>query len=43
MRPNRKNSQGKIDGMVALVMAYDRLLRAKPKKSKYEDQGIEFI
>lgn len=41
MSPNKKNSQGKIDGMVALIMALDRAIRnAKPINSKYEKEGL---
>ncbi len=35
-------SQGKVDGIVALVMALDRCMRQEaPKKSVYEDRGLE--
>lgn len=37
-------SQGKIDGIVALVMAIDRATRHEPKKrSVYEDRGLEVV
>jgi phage terminase large subunit-like protein len=41
LKPDKASSQGKIDGMVALLMALDRVVRAVPKKrSAYEDRGM---
>ncbi len=42
LKPDKAESQGRIDGIVALVMALDRQMRgAKPRKSVYEDRGLE--
>lgn len=39
LKPDKAQSQSKIDGIVALVMALDRAMRhVKPKKSIYEEQ-----
>lgn len=41
LKPDKASSQGKIDGIVALVMALDRAMRhEKPQQSVYEDRGI---
>lgn len=41
LKPDKAQSQGKIDGIVALVMALDRAMRhIKPQKSVYEERGI---
>ncbi len=41
LKPDKETSQGKIDGIVALVMALDRAMRrGEPKKSAYEDHGL---
>lgn len=41
LKPDKANSQGKIDGVVALVMALDRAMRhEQPQRSVYEDRGI---
>ncbi len=41
IKPDKANSQGKIDGIVALIMAIDRAMRhEKPDKSVYEERGI---
>jgi phage terminase large subunit-like protein len=42
LKPDKAASQGKIDGVVALLMAMDRAMRKeKPKRSVYEDHGLE--
>lgn len=41
LKPDKATSQGKIDGIVALVMALDRVMRhEKPERSVYEDRGV---
>lgn len=41
LKPDKASSQGKIDGIVALVMALDRAMRhEKTKQSVYEERGI---
>jgi phage terminase large subunit-like protein len=41
LKPDKKYSQGRIDGIVALVMALDRTMRrGKPRRSVYEDRGL---
>ncbi|PZN08637.1 MAG: terminase [Bacillota bacterium] len=41
MAPDKKSSQGKIDGIVALIMALDRAMRhTKAERSVYEDRGV---
>lgn len=43
IKPDKASSQGKIDGIAALVMALDRAMRhVKPKKLKYE-RGQMFL
>ena len=43
LKPDKAGSEGKIDGIVALVMAVDRAMRhEKPKRSVYEDRGVVF-
>lgn len=42
LKPDKAASQGKIDGVVALLMALDRCMRQeKPQRSVYEDHGLE--
>ncbi len=42
LKPDKAASQGKIDGIVALIMALDRAMRHEPpKRSVYEDHGLE--
>ena len=42
LKPDKAASQGKIDGIVSLLMALDRTMRReKPKRSVYEDHGLE--
>lgn len=44
LKPDKATSQGKIDGIVALIMSLDRLTRAdKPGRSVYEDRGLEVV
>jgi len=41
LKPDKAASEGKIDGIVALVMALDRAMRReKPRRSVYEDRGV---
>jgi phage terminase large subunit-like protein len=41
LKPDKAASQGKIDGIVALVMAIDRCMRhEQPKRSVYDDRGL---
>lgn len=41
LKPDKAESQGKIDGIVALLMALDRCTRqGPPKRSVYEDHGL---
>jgi len=41
---NKAKSQARVDGIVALVMALDRIMRReKPKRSVYEDRGLEAV
>jgi len=41
LKVNKAESQGRVDGIVALVMALDRAMRHEPaKKSAYEDHGL---
>jgi phage terminase large subunit-like protein len=41
LKPDKAASQGRIDGIVALVMALDRTMRHEaPKKSVYEERGL---
>jgi len=43
-RPDKASSQGKIDGIVGILLCLDRLLRQEPpKKSVYVDRGPIFI
>lgn len=42
LKPDKAASQGKIDGIVSLIMALDRAMRhGPPKRSVYEDRGLE--
>jgi phage terminase large subunit-like protein len=44
LKPDKSTSQGKIDGIVALVMALDRLMRREVAESSYlEEEGIAFL
>jgi len=43
LKPDKAASEGKIDGIVGLVMAVDRAMRPeKPKRSVYEVRGVVF-
>lgn len=43
-KPDKAHSQGRIDGIVALVMALDRVMRRpKPKQSVYEGRGLATV
>lgn len=44
LKIDKATSQGKVDGVVALVMALDRSMRHGPqKRSVYEDRGLEVV
>lgn len=44
LKPDKEKSTEKIDGIVALLMGLDRALRhEEPKKSLYEDRGLEVV
>ena len=44
LKPDKAASQGKIDGIVALVIALDRCMRHEtPKRSVYEAHGLEVV
>jgi phage terminase large subunit-like protein len=40
LKPDKASSQGKIDGIIALIMALDRAMRHQDNKSVYEERGI---
>jgi phage terminase large subunit-like protein len=40
LKPDKAESQGKIDGLVALLMALDRAMRHGDERSVYEERGI---
>lgn len=40
VKPDKATSQGRIDGIVSLVMALDRAMRAEDSGSVYEERGI---
>jgi phage terminase large subunit-like protein len=42
-KPDRGKSGKRIDGIVALVMAVDRLTRDETKPSVYEKRGVLFL
>lgn len=42
-KPDKAASQGKIDGIVALVMALDRAMRHEDKTSVYEKRGMRSL
>lgn len=42
-KPDKATSQGKIDGIVALVMALDRAMRHGAGRSVYEDRGVRYV
>lgn len=44
LKVDKATSQGKVDGIVALVMALDRCMRHEPKRrSIYEERGLEAV
>ncbi len=43
VKPNKKKSREKIDGMVALIMALDRATRQQNSGSVYETRGIRTL
>ena len=43
VKPSKKKSREKIDGIVALIMALDRALRNEVKPSVYEGRGLIVI
>lgn len=43
LKPDKAASQGKIDGIVALIMAVDRLMRRDTSRSVYEDRGVRHV
>jgi phage terminase large subunit-like protein len=44
LKPDKAASQGRIDGIVALIMALDRAMRHEPpKRSVYEERGLEVV
>jgi len=44
IKPDKANSQARIDGIVALVMALDRVMRREPtQKSAYETRGLLIV
>lgn len=44
LKIDKAHSQGKVDGIVALVMALDRSMRHEPpRKSIYEGRGLEVV
>jgi phage terminase large subunit-like protein len=44
LKPDKAESEGKIDGIVALLMALDRAMRhTGEEKSVYEERGILFL
>lgn len=40
LKPDKAESQGKIDGIVSLVMALDRAMRNTEQRSVYESRGV---
>ncbi len=43
MKPDKEKSTEKIDGMVALCMGLDRLVRNRKKRSIYEERGVRTV
>jgi phage terminase large subunit-like protein len=43
IKPDKKKSTERIDGIVALIMGLDRTLRHKEKRSVYEDRGLRSL
>ena len=42
-KPDKANSQGKIDGIVGILLALDRAMRREKQGSKYENEGLTVI
>jgi phage terminase large subunit-like protein len=44
IRPDKRRSSEKIDGVVALILAMSRaMLQREPERSVYEDRGITVL
>ena len=43
LKPDKSTSSGRIDGVVALIMALDRCMRQPIRKSKYEQEGLTLL
>lgn len=43
VKPDRSKSRKRIDGIVALIMGLDRIMRHESKKSVYETRGIQVV
>ncbi len=43
IKPDKKSSIERIDGMVALIMGLDRAVRHGGGQSIYEEQGLRFL
>jgi len=43
IKPDKKKSTEKIDGVVALLMGLDRAIRHNNEASVYEERGILFL
>jgi len=44
VKPDKAKSHEKVDGIVAAIMALDRLTRALPvRRSAYEDGGLSLL
>lgn len=43
IKPDKAQARDRIDGVVALIMALDRAMRHKQKRSKYEDRDLASI
>ena len=43
IKPDKKKSTEKIDGVVALLMGLDRAIRHNNEVSVYEERGILFL
>jgi phage terminase large subunit-like protein len=42
-KPDKASSQGKIDGIIGILLGLDRILRMDDKESVYDERGIEII
>lgn len=42
-KPNKATSQGKIDGIIGILLGIDRLLREAPVVSPYETRGFDIV